>query len=156
MSIWRPLTSGILVGGVVLVVIAVAVSFIVANFQPKTLLQIGSGTFQATVASDDAARKKGLSGIESMKPDDALIMVFQTDDLHGIWMKDMKIPIDIIWLDADKRVVDVKREAPPELSDTKTYVPSKDARYVIELQTGSIQRNGIKAGDQATFTIGEK
>jgi uncharacterized membrane protein (UPF0127 family) len=71
-------------------------------------------------------------------------------------MKDMLVSIDIVWLDSQQKVVHIVKEASPELSTSKTFTPSEDARYVIELQAGAIQRSGIKIGDEATFTLGEK
>jgi uncharacterized membrane protein (UPF0127 family) len=153
MSVWRPSTTAILVGGVVLIVIAVAVAFAVTHFQPRTEIRLGTGVFQAKLATDEGSRTLGLSGVESLKPNEGLLMVFDSDDKWQIWMKDMKIPLDIIWLDSSKKVVYTVRNAGPELSTDKIFIPTAEARYVLELPAGSVQQYGIKAGAEATFSI---
>lgn len=153
MSIWRPSTTAILIAGVVLIVIAVAVAFAVTHFQPRTEVHLGTGVFQVKLATDEGSRTLGLSGVESLKPNEGLLMVFDSDDKWQIWMKDMKVSLDIIWLDSGKKVVYTVRNAGPELSTDKIFTPSERARYVLELPAGSAQQYGIKAGAEATFAL---
>lgn len=153
MSIWRPHTTGILIGGVLLIVIAAAVAFMMTAFQPTTDVRLGGGAFNLRIAKDESSRVKGLSGVESLNPNEGLLIVFESDDEWGIWMKDMKIPIDILWLDKDKKVIYMVKNAGPELSTDKTFKPNDDARYVIELLAGSVEENSIKIGEIAVFTL---
>ena len=153
MRLWRPHTTGILIGGLVAILIAVVVSFILTHFQSTTDLRLGSGAFSAQIADTERERTKGLSGVSKMDPDDALIMVFDRDDTWGIWMKDMKVPIDILWLNSNKKVIYMVKNASPELSTDKTFKPNDPARYVIELPAGAIQANGIKVGEIAIFAL---
>ena len=78
-------------------------------------------------------------------------MKFPHDDTWGIWMKDMKVPIDIIWLNQHKRVVYIVKNASPELSTTMTFNPKEPARYVLELPAGSVDKAAIKSGNFASF-----
>lgn len=78
-------------------------------------------------------------------------MDFGTDDKWGIWMKDMSIPIDILWVTKDKKVIYVVREAQPELSTAKIFTPKEPARYVIELNSGAASRYVVKVGDVIRF-----
>ncbi len=151
MSIWRPTTTAILIGGVVVVVIAAAASFMLTHFQPRTEVRLSSGVFQLRLAADELSREKGLSGVESLTSNDGLLMIFDTDDKWAIWMKDMNIPLDIIWLDSSKKVIYIVKNAEPELSTDKVFTPAEKARYVIELSAGATQKYGIKLGDQASF-----
>lgn len=153
MSMWRPSTTGLLIGGVVIVVIAAAIAFMVSTFQPTTEVRIGSGVFKVRLAQDETSRQLGLSEATSLKPTDGLLMVFDSDDTWGIWMKDMKVSIDIIWLDSAKKVVYSVKNAAPELSTTKIFKSKDPARYVLELPAGSVQQYGIKTGDKAEFTL---
>lgn len=155
MSIWRRSTTNILVIGIILIVIATAVAFVLMNFQPKTEVKLADGVFQVKVADNEAAREQGLSGVDRLQPNEGLLMVFESDDDWGIWMKDMKIPIDIIWLDKNKSVVYIIKNASPDLGMSKVFTPSKDARYVLELPAGNVQQAGIKVGDSAYFTLKE-
>src|SRR5208337_3196068 len=64
----------------------------------------------------------------------------------GIWMLNMRFPIDIVWMDSGGRVVDLKENAEPCSSflRCKTYVPRSKAKYVLELNSGTARRLGIK------------
>lgn len=153
MSIWRPSTTGLLIGSVVVIILAVTIAFMIGHFQPTTELKLGSGVFTTRLARDETSRQLGLSGAESLKPTEGLLLVFDTDDTWGIWMKDMKISIDIVWLDSNKNVVYTVKNAAPELSTSKIFKPKDPARYVVELSAGSVEQFDIKAGDKAEFTL---
>jgi uncharacterized membrane protein (UPF0127 family) len=153
MRLWRQNTTSLLIGGVVLVIVAAAIAFVVGNFQPKTEVKLAGGVFSVRLAQDETSRELGLSETESLKPNEGLLMVFDSDDTWGIWMRDMKIAIDIVWLDSAKTVVYSVKNATPELSTDKIFKPKDPARYVLELPAGSVQQFGIKSGDVAEFTI---
>jgi len=151
MSLWRPHTTGILIGGMLAVILAAAIGFMLTHFEPKTEVRLGSGMFNARVASDEPARVQGLSGVAEMGQNEALLMIFDTDDKWQIWMKDMKISLDIVWLDKSKKVVHIVKNASPELSTDTTFTPKEKARYVVELPAGSVQKYSIKIGETALF-----
>lgn len=137
-------------------VLASAIAFMATNFQPRTKVQLGSGTFQVGIAQDATSRAKGLSGKSSIAPDGGLLFVFDTEEKWGIWMKDMNFPIDIVWLDASKDVVHIVKNADPALSSDYTFEPEKPAKYVLELTAGATSQYSIKIGDTATFVVGEQ
>ncbi len=148
---WRPATTVLLVCGLVALLVYSVILYMVTNFQPTVEVRLGSGVYHVQVADTEVEWVQGLSGVESLKSNGGLLMKFDTDDKHGIWMKDMKISIDIVWLDKDKKVVYIVKNASPELSTTETFVPKTDARYVIELPAGSVDTAGIKTGTVAAF-----
>lgn len=145
----------VIVVAVVGLVIAAAMYFIFNNLQSKTSLIVGDGAYEATVAKDDKSRQKGLGGVTQMKENDALLMIFPSDGKWGIWMKDMKVPIDIVWLDKDKKVIYIVKSASPDIGISTSFVPKSDARYVIELPAGSANQKGIGIGDTALFAVEE-
>lgn len=122
---------------------------------PRAQLQLGDGEFRARVVASAAERQQGLSGTRELKPSDAMLFVFPHDSAWGIWMKDMYVPIDIVWLDASKRAVWVKESVQPD-SYPETYAPEQAARYVVELPAGTVQRQSIKVGAQAEFSAPER
>ncbi len=144
-------SSSFLIAGVIILVIVTAAALIMSLFQPTTILRIGNGVFDARIAYTQVAREKGLSGVDSLGPNQALILVFPSDGEWKIWMKDMKIPLDIVWLNKDKEVVysvkDVSRDNPT------IFAPNSPARYVVELPVGTIDGQNIKTGRTATFDI---
>lgn len=152
---WRPHTTFLLLGGFAVILVALVVSYAVQNFKPTTELRIASGVYRLWVADNEAERTQGLSGVEALSPDGGLLMNFASDDYWGIWMKDMKIPLDIVWLDANKEVIYIVKNASPELSTETIMQPTKPARYVIELPVGSVEKSGIRTGQVADFTLTE-
>ena len=154
MSTWRPHTTGILIGGLVLILLALVGSFMLSHFQPTVEVKLGSGGFNVRIATSDAAQQTGLSGVATLGPMEGLLMSFHTDANHSIWMKDMLVPLDIIWLDKDKAVVYIVTDASPTLSTDKIFTPVKPARYVLEVAAGSVKTSGIKIGSTAEFTLG--
>lgn len=135
--------------------IALTVSFVTANFKPTDTVGLGSGVYHLRLANDDASRQQGLSGVEKLQVNGGLLMDFQKDGNWGIWMKDMKIPLDIIWLDKNKKVVHIETNAKPEWGTDKVMQPKSMSRYVIELPAGSVQKAGIKIGQEASFNVSE-
>lgn len=69
---------------------------------------------------------------------------------HGsaIHMFFMRFPLDIVFADSDKKIVDMVTIGP-----WKTYTPIAPARYVIELKTGSIKKFDLEIGDELDFTL---
>ncbi len=148
---WRPATTNILIAGFVVLLIGIVVAYMVTSFKPTVEVKLGSGMYSLMIADTEAELAQGLSGVTQLPPNGGLLMKFGGDDLWGIWMKDMNIPLDIVWLDKDKKVVYMVKDASPELSTDVTFFPKTNARYVVELPAGSIKKAGIKNGQVATF-----
>jgi uncharacterized membrane protein (UPF0127 family) len=67
-------------------------------------------------------------------------------------MKNTRIPLDIIWIDSDRRIVHVKHEVPPcRVEDCPSYPPNARARYVLEVAGGEARKHGLAAGDLLRF-----
>jgi len=81
-------------------------------------------------------------------------MDFKEDGQWGIWMKDMKIPLDIVWLNKDKKIVYIVKNASPSLGTDTRFVPKEMARYVLELPAGTVERSALKIGTIAEFDAG--
>ncbi len=125
------------------------------QMRPRTTVRLGDGVFSAYLARTDAEREKGLGGVVDLPPTKAMLFVFPTDARHGIWMKDMRIPIDVVWLDKDKKVIYIVRDMRPT-SPLETYAPEGPARYVLEMAAGVARQRNIKVGDVAVFELPEE
>ena len=155
-KMWRLSVSKLLMIITLFLVIIVSITLIFNNLQSKTEVQIGASVFNVWVASDSISREKGLSSVERLRQNEGLLMVFQRNDTWGIWMKDMKIPIDIVWLNSDKKVVHIVTDASPDLSTSKTFYPESLARYVLEISAGTVRRSGIKLDQTAVLIVAGK
>jgi len=113
-------------------------------------ITLGKGTFEVSLAVDKEERRKGLSGRESIRDNEGMFFIFPREGNYPFWMKDMKFPIDIIWLSKDLRVVEIKENVQPE-SFPETFAPKEKALYVVELKAGSSKKYNIKLGDKVVF-----
>ncbi|MFQ5974743.1 MAG: DUF192 domain-containing protein [Candidatus Hydrothermarchaeales archaeon] len=89
---------------------------------------------------------------EALRQDEEMFFVFDHEDTHAFWMKNVNFPLDIIWLDSSFKVVHIERDVPPRDSETcVTYTPSKPARYVLETRAGFSINSRINVGDEMTL-----
>ncbi len=140
-----------IIAGVLLLIIAVVVAVIFPKLQGTSTITLGDGVFHARVAKTDSARVKGLSGVDNLAADQALLMIFPAADKWQIWMKDMKVPLDIVWLNQDKKVVYIVKDASIEDGTNIVFTPKSEATYVLELPAGTVQRKTILVGAIAVF-----
>ncbi len=141
----KALVSIVFVGLIVIVV------FFSRPPQAKVLHAVlGGEALLLEVADTDALRAQGLSGHKPFAPNEGMLFVFPIEGKHSFWMKDMLFPIDILWLDNDYRIVDVKEKATPE-SYPESFTPSVPALYVLELSAGFFEAHKLKKGDRLEF-----
>jgi uncharacterized membrane protein (UPF0127 family) len=113
----------------------------VKNFDNVTI-KINDVFVHTLIANTAKSHRDGLSILEKMNSDEAMLFVFEKEDKHSFWMRNMKFPIDIVWLDKNKRVVYIKENAKP--SDyPELYTPDKKAMFVIEFVDGFVKENDI-------------
>ena len=108
----------------------------------------GDGTsIRADVADTDDARARGLMHVP---PSDAAAMLFVFDrpGRYAFWMKNVRMPLDIIWLDAQRRIVWMVDNAPPCAAEPcPMYAPGRNASYVLEVAGGFVRRHNVAVGD---------
>lgn len=127
----------------------------------QTNISIGSLSIKAQVASRTNDRKKGLSNRDSLPINEGLLFVFENSGKWTIWMKNMKFPIDIIWIDetpaGEKKIVDIATDAIPQPEkkdeELKRYQPQSQAKYVLEINAGLANLNNLKVGDTVNFEL---
>lgn len=99
------------------------------------------------IADSEEERRRGLSGRESLPENGGMFFVFPEDDYHGIWMKEMLFPIDVLWIDAVGRIVHIEKSLQPG-SFPKTYFPQIPARFVLEVGALFTEVHGVHVGDR--------
>ena len=97
------------------------------------------------VADTDDSRAKGLSGREEVPEGYAMAFVFSKEGLYGFWMKDMLVPIDIVWLSDEGIVVHIKEHVSPA-TYPNVFFPTKPAKYVLEMRQGAASTHGFAVG----------
>ena len=118
-------------------------------------LTLPSGkVLQAEVMVSDEDRAMGLMFRPSLPLDRGMVFIFETADFHAIWMKNCKFPIDIVWLDEERRVVHVAEAVPPcKAEPCPVYNPMRRASYVVELNAGQARREKAVLGARIRFDL---
>jgi uncharacterized membrane protein (UPF0127 family) len=111
------------------------------------------------VADTAAARGLGLGERDSLDPNRGMLFVFPQASQHAFWMKGMRFPLDFVWISEELRVVDLLEGVPPPEdgapdSSLTLYRPSEDVLYVLEVNAGIIDENGIAIGDEVVIAGG--
>jgi len=100
--------------------------------------------FQIEIADEDAERKQGLMYRESLPSQNGMLFVFEQENVHSFWMKNTRIPLDMIRIDSDGKVIDIQTAEPCTHDPCQTYVPSWAGRYVLEINAGLSDLVGIQ------------
>ncbi len=102
------------------------------------------------IAEDDYETQTGLMYRKSMQDDRGMLFIFPDERPRAFYMKNTEFALDIIFLNADKRVVSVQANAKPL---DPTSLPSEGpAKYVLEVNSGLTEKWGLKAGDRFEFS----
>ena len=97
------------------------------------------------LATTTAKQELGLGGRTDVPDGYGMLFVFPKDGYYGFWMKDTLVPLDLFWLDADRKVVFIA----PDVATTtfpNVFYPSKLARYVLEMRAGFARAHLVATG----------
>ena len=128
---------------VVLTILGVVVWGIMPHM---TQARLGGFNLSLETVTEPQAQERGLSRRSGLGAHDGMLFVFPHDDYYSFWMKDMKFPIDILWLDANYTIVDSAQAVQPS-SYPQTFAPRVPARYVVELPAGFFVEHSLKIGN---------
>lgn len=113
-------------------------------------VKIAGKTLKIELANTTEKQIRGLSGRESIGEEEGMLFVFSEKGKNYFWMKDMKFPIDIIWIDENLKIIYIKNNALPE-SFPDFFGPEEDSKYVLEVLGSFSEKNNLKVGDSVIF-----
>lgn len=141
----------VVIGLVVVALIIVIVLNIIkgsAPFKPTQKAVLGSHTFKVKVAQSEKEKEIGLSATKNLPNDYGMIFPFKEDGYYSFWMRDMKFPIDIIFINDNKIVKIFQKISPPKGNEAlKIYVPDAPSDTVLEINSGLSEKYKIKEGN---------
>lgn len=108
---------------------------------------------EAELAYTDESRMRGLMFREFLAPDAGMLFVFSVVEPQGFWMKNTKIPLDLIWLNERKEIVYFVTAEPCKKDPCPSYQPMQKAKYVLEVNAGFVKKNGLKLGIPLEFSL---
>ena len=120
--------------------------------QPQVSIATEGGrelTFQVEVADTPTKRELGLQYRRDLAVDRGMIFLFPGESEHSFWMKNTPIPLDMIFINKDRKIVGIVEQAVPFSTESRS-VPSA-SQFVLEINGGLSKRYGIKAGDTVRF-----
>ncbi|MEO9510613.1 MAG: DUF192 domain-containing protein [Flavobacteriaceae bacterium] len=106
--------------------------------------------FDIEIAASEYETQTGLMYRESIKPNEGMLFIFQDVAMHSFYMKNTQIPLDIIYIDENLKIVSFQRDAQPF---NETGLSSKvPVKYVFEINAGLSEKLGFEIGDIVSFT----
>lgn len=105
---------------------------------------------RAEIADTPEKRNRGLMFVKSMKDNEGMLFTFPQQVQSGFWMKNTKIPLDMIFMNLNELIISINREAQP-CTDTgdkcPIYKPTAFYQYVLEVNGGFADKYGVEEGD---------
>lgn len=168
LKIWRPAVIG--AGGLIVVIIFVSIIWALLPYgksgsldcafripDPGALEPVTAGdavSLDACVTLEKAAtpssRTLGLSNRPSMPQDRGMLFDFEVPGEYCMWMKDMHFSLDIIWLNDDKEIVDIKTNISPD-TYPQAFCGPETGRYVVEVNSGITKSADLRKGQRLHF-----
>ena len=110
--------------------------------------------FTIELAITSQERQRGLSNRDSLPADAGMLFVFETERTLSFWMKNTLIPLDILFIDGEQRIVDIRTMQPePGTLDHQLtrYVSAEPAMYALEVNAGVVEELGLSVGMVVEF-----
>jgi uncharacterized protein len=118
-------------------------------------VRLPNGTkIMTEIKATEQDRAQGMMFRDSLAADRGMLFVHERPGQYGYWMFNCRIPLDIIWLDSSKTIVEMSPDTPPCKTDAPqcpSYGGTKTSQFVVELQAGSIAHHGLTVGAKIDF-----
>ena len=112
-------------------------------------IKVGAKTLQVEIVQNDEERMRGLMHRDQLPAEQGMLFVFEEAQIQSFWMRNTFIALDIAFIDANGKIIDIQRMTP--LDETKSYQSPAPVPYVLEVNAGWFERNGIGVGETVKF-----
>jgi len=140
-----------------LVALGIAMSLMMGNQGVNYFMIELPGGKQITTQVADTPEKQvvGLFFAKELPPDSALLYIYDDEDYHKIWTKNSHFPLDILWMDREKRILHIEENVPSCAEDPcPAYGPTEpDALYVMQTAAGFVRNNRLAPGMSMIFRL---
>jgi uncharacterized protein len=114
----------------------------------------GGRVIAAQIADTPERIMYGYMFREEVREDDGMVFVFPSPGAHQFWMKNTLVPLDIIWMDADRTILHIEKAVPPCRADPcPGYGTMRLVSFVLETRSGTADREGLKTGDRMSIVF---
>ncbi|MGH8400088.1 MAG: DUF192 domain-containing protein [Gammaproteobacteria bacterium] len=109
---------------------------------------IAGHAFSVEIVDTEAARERGLMFRTHMASDHGMLFMYEDAQPLTFWMKNTLIPLDILFFDAHRQLINVAANTPPcKIADCPTYASAAPAQYVLELNAQTVTELHIQQGE---------
>ncbi len=108
-------------------------------------------SIEIELSDTPAKREMGLMHRKSMQGNQGMLFIFDKEERQSFWMKDTHIPIDIVFVNAEKNIVHIAQNCQPY--SLKSIPSFEYALYVVEVNAGFTQKHAINVGDKIGFQL---
>ena len=124
--------------------------------QNQHKVTINDIAFYIELADDDNERAMGLMYRKQMADEEGMLFIFPNSQYRAFWMKNTLIPLDILYFDQNRKLINISENTPPCKNTTTrcpNYPSKKPAKYVLEINAGLSKKHGFNAGDELRIEL---
>lgn len=139
---------------VFVLILALTAAFVLDKQENLPIKELIVGGSQLTIEIADtlATQRQGLSGRDKLDFDRGMLFVYEDKQIRNYWMKDMKFPLDVLWITDDKVVgLQENIQFMQDRASVERFRSKQAVDKVLEVQAGWIAKNGVKIGDMVDF-----
>ena len=143
---------------ILIIVVIIIVYLLIVNFWPKggskVIFNTASGAHEYAVEVSDNkdTRTKGLMERDTLEKNKGMIFIFEEERIPAFWMKNMRFPLDMVFMDKNLKVVDYYENVPACKADPcPHYLPNTNSKYVVEVNAGTVKEIGLTRGDMVEY-----
>jgi len=148
----RSKASRYLAGSLVICLLSLAAGLPACGSDSRVVISTKNGkqvAFQVEVADTPAKRELGLQYRRELADDHGMLFLFPSEQIQAFWMKNTPIPLDMIFIGSDRRIVGIIEQTTP--FSTNSLAVSAPSQYVLEIKGGLSRLKGIAVSDPVQF-----
>lgn len=139
---------------ILLIIVFLSIYFVSKNKKTEIFFPKQNIKIEAQLAQTILQQTKGLMNVKNLPENQGMLFVFLDESKKSFWMKNTYIPLDLIFISGDKKIVEIKENFEPcQQKNCPSYTSQKKAKYVLEVNGGFCQKHQIKEGDEIQFEI---
>jgi len=109
--------------------------------------------FTVELAETREKQTLGLMFRDELPDDHGMLFLFPVEAMRSFWMKNTRIPLDILYFDDELRLINVQTARPCRTPNCPVYPSTAPARYVLELNAGQAEALGVRPGDRLELRL---
>jgi len=142
-----------------IIIVSLFFIFTSPTLAPVNPYELGSvcikeNCFEVELAKTSEQISRGLMYRKELSENMGMLFVFDREGIYPFWMKNTLIPLDMVWISSDSKVVSISQNAQPcKTLICPSIIPSAKAKYVLEVNSGVCQKINLKKGDELKINI---